>query len=255
VIYIVGGRGFVGSGVARYCATHELQYAIITRENYQDFVGTSCDVLINANGNSRKYFADRDPTAEFDQSVRSVAVSLASFVAETYVLISTGDVYNDQVIDTASLSRYGLHKYLAEQLIMGAHPNWLVIRCGGFIGPGIKKNAVFDILTGAKVWLSPDSALQFIHTDHAAEIILGLVSAGVRRHILNLGGAGAVRLGDLHHAAGSVAVFDPQALTVRYELSLEKLTKLSPVEVPVTRNELSQFISTWPSSGEAHDGV
>src|SRR5206468_1973874 len=101
------------------------------------------DVLVNANGNSKKYLAERDPIDEFDRSVRSVAVSLAAFNAATYVLISTGDVYADpsapqtsdeeRPLDVSSMSRYGLHKFLAERLVIGAHPNWLIFRAGGFV--------------------------------------------------------------------------------------------------------------------------
>src|SRR5205814_4445679 len=124
-------------------------------------------------------------------------------------------------------SRYGLHKSLAERLVIGAHPDWLVVRAGGFVGPGIQKNAVFDILTGAKIWLSPDSELQFIHTDHAAEIVMGIVErSGAGRQIVNLGGQGTVNLGELHAAVRSSGTFDPVAPTVRFELSLEKLASL-----------------------------
>jgi nucleoside-diphosphate-sugar epimerase len=259
VIYIIGGRGYVGSGYARYCRARGFAHQVITRENYDEFAGTSCDVLINANGNSRKYLADRDPLSEFDQSVRSVAVSLSAFKAGSYVLISTGDVYDDpsspatskedRDLDLDRMSRYGLHKSLAERLVMGAHPDWLVVRAGGFVGPGIKKNAVFDILTNAKIWLSPDSELQFIHTDHAAALIMGIVETrGAGRQVVNLGGQGTVRLGDLHAAVGSSGAFDPAAPTVRYELSLSKLVELSPVAVPQSREEVDRFAAGWPAA-------
>lgn len=261
MIYIIGGRGFVGSGFARFCHARDLPHRVITRENWDEFAGSSCDLLVNANGNSRKYLAERDPVGEFDQSVRSVALSLAAFRAAAYVLVSTGDVYSDPSgpgtsretadIDCTRLSRYGVHKFLAEQLVIGAHPDWLVVRAGGFVGPGIKKNAVFDILTGGKVWLSPDSALQFIHTDHAAEIVMGIALAGARRQIVNLGGRGTVRLGDLHAKARSTAVFDPQAPTVRYELSLDKLQALSPVAIPRSADEVARFTAAWPAAAAA----
>jgi len=259
VIYIIGGRGYVGSGFVRYCRARGLAHQVITRETYDEFAGTACDVLVNANGNSRKFLADRDPLAEFDQSVRSVAVSLSAFKAGAYVLISTGDVYDDpsspatsgedRELDLSGMSRYGLHKSLAEQLVMGAHPDWLVVRAGGFVGPGIKKNAVFDILTGAKIWLSPASELQFIHTDHAAELVMGIVEAGgAGRQIVNLGGQGTVNLGELHAAVGSRGAFDPAAPTVRYELSLARLAALSPIPIPHSRDEVSCFAAQWPQA-------
>ena len=259
MIYIIGGRGYVGSGFTRYCRSRGLPHQVITRENYDEFAGTSCDVLVNANGNSRKYLADRDPVAEFDQSVRSVALSLAAFTARSYVLISTGDVYDDtsspattgedRELDLDRMSRYGVHKSLAERLVMGAHKDWLVVRAGGFVGPGIKKNAVFDILTNAKIWLSPDSELQFIHTDHAAEIVMGIVEQrGAGRQVVNLGAHGTVRLGELHAAIGSTGQFDPGAPTVRFELSLARLAALSPVAIPETRDEVNRFAAAWPAT-------
>ena len=259
MIYIIGGRGYVGSGFARYCRSRGLPHEVITRDNYDQFAGTSCDVLVNANGNSRKYLADRDPVAEFDASVRSVAVSLSAFAVKTYVLISTGDVYSDtsspattdedRELDLGRMSRYGLHKSLAERLVMGAHRDWLVVRAGGFVGPGIKKNAVFDILTNAKIWLSPESELQFIHTDRAAEIVMGIVERrGTGRQIVNLGGRGTLRLGELHAAIGSTGQFDPGAPTVRFELSLAKLERLSPNAIPDSRDEVNRFAAGWPAA-------
>lgn len=264
MIYIIGGRGYVGSGFARYCRARGVPHQVITRENYDELAGTSCDVLVNANGNSRKYLADRAPLVEFNQSVRSVAVSLAAFKAGSYVLISTGDIYDDpsgpdttnedREPDLGRISRYGLHKSLAERLVMGGHPDWLVVRAGGFVGPGIKKNAVFDILTGAKIWLSPASELQFIHTDHAAEIIMGIVEkGGAGRQIVNFGGQGTVNLGELHAAVGSSGVFDPTAPTIRFELSLAKLTALSPVAIPHSGDEVGHFAAAWPAAGGMSD--
>ena len=41
----------------------------------------------------------------------------------------------DRELDLSRMSRYGLHKSLAERLVMGAHSDWLVVRAGGFVGP------------------------------------------------------------------------------------------------------------------------
>ncbi len=57
MIYLIGGRGFVGSACARLFAAKGIEHRVITRENYASFRGTPCDVLINANGNSRKRYS------------------------------------------------------------------------------------------------------------------------------------------------------------------------------------------------------
>jgi nucleoside-diphosphate-sugar epimerase len=251
VIYILGGAGFVGSACAQLLGELGEAFTVITRANYEALRGSACSVLINANGNSRKFMATRDPLWDFDASVRSVAASLEDFRAERYVFLSSGDVYpdttssdatrEDKPIDLSRVSRYGLHKYLAEQLVRAVHPDWLVVRMGGFVGPGLKKNAIFDMLTGDPVWLSPDSELQFISTDAAARLVWTLVRSGVQREVLNLGAEGLLHLGAFHRAIGSLSIFKPGAPTVRYELSLERLRRLSGVPLPRTEACVCEF--------------
>ncbi|HET7086152.1 MAG TPA: NAD(P)-dependent oxidoreductase [Rhizomicrobium sp.] len=255
MITILGGNGFVGSAYARLLVGRGIPHKIVTRENYDSLRGTACDVLINANGNSKKYLAAREPLNEFDQSVRSVAQSLEDFPCQTYVLLSTGDVYpdqsspaltqEDQPIDATRQSRYGLHKCLAEQLVRGTQKQWLVLRMGGFVGPGLKKNAIYDMLTGSPVWLSPQSELQFISTDRAAQLVWGLVEKGIRNQIVNLGASGTVNLEELHRRIGSRSSFQPQAPAIRYDVSLDKLQKLSDAPLPRSQDEVNTFVAAW----------
>lgn len=251
MIYIIGGNGFVGSAYVRLFERLGLEHRVISRDTYDQYKGTSCDVLINANGNSRKFMSTRDPVWDFDASTRSVVLGLEDFKADRYVFLSSGDVYpeqhspevtrEDQRIDLSRISRYGLHKYLAEQAVQGIHRNWLVVRMGGFVGPELKKNAIYDMQNGAPVWLSPDSELQFIHTDDAASLVWRLVEKGVRNEIVNLGAEGLLRLGDLHTRLGSASVFQENAPKVRYELSLDKLRDLAGGDLPQTVASVHRF--------------
>lgn len=254
VIYILGGNGFVGSAYARQLAARQLQHQVVTRQNYDSLRGTSCDVLINANGNSKKFLATREPLNEFDQSVRSVAQTLEDFRCGTYVFLSTGDVYpdqsspavtqEDQAIDPARQSRYGLHKSLAERLVQGTQQNWLILRMGGFVGPGLKKNAIYDMLSGGPIWLSPQSELQFISTDRAAQMVWNLIEQGARNEIVNLGAQGAINLGTLHKKIGSASQFMPDAPTIRFELSLHKLARLTGNSLPSSQAEVESFLAS-----------
>jgi nucleoside-diphosphate-sugar epimerase len=116
----------------------------------------------------------------------------------------------------------------------------LIFRCGGFVGPGLKKNAIFDILQGGPLWLDPESELQFLHTDDAARLALSLAQAGVRNEILNLCGSGVVRLADVVEWVGRPVTVQPGSARVRYDVSIEKLGRL--VEVPVTRETVRSFV-------------
>ncbi len=254
MIYIIGGNGFVGSAYARLCEARKLPHTVITRDNYDSLVGTSCDILVNANGNSKKFMADRDPKWEFDASVRSVLHSLEDFQSGAYVHLSTGDVYPDQAspavtaedtsIDARKQSRYGLHKHLAEQLVLARHPRPLVMRMGGFVGLGMRKNAIFDMLNGQPVWLTPDSELQFINTDTAASLVWRLVERGASNQIVNLGAAGVVRIGDIHARLSSPSPFSPEARSVRFELSTARLAELAGAPLPSAEAEVDAYLTT-----------
>ena len=252
MIYVLGGAGFVGSAYVRLFNRLGLEHRAVTRANYGELAGTACELFINANGNSRKFLADRDPCADFDASVVSVQRSLEDFKAERYVFLSSGDVYASQadpadtdpaqVIDVRRLSRYGLHKHLAEQLVRGVHPHALVIRMGGFVGPGLRKNPIFDLLHDADVWLTPDSELQYIHTDSAAALVWALCRQGVEDRVVNLGGQGVVRLADVAARLGRPGRFRSDARRVRFELDIGELAGLTNAEIPQSSAEVAAFL-------------
>src|SRR5262245_31012343 len=95
MIFLLGGSGFYGSGLARVLAEMGREFRVITRENYAAFRGEGCELLINANGNSSKLLAARAPLDDFDASVRSVRASLADFRFDAYIYLSSVDVYPD----------------------------------------------------------------------------------------------------------------------------------------------------------------
>lgn len=249
MIFLIGGRGLVGSAFGRQCEAQGLPFAILDRESYPHYVGQSCSLLINANGNSRKPLAVSDPLADFDQSVRSVRSSLQDFRCERYIHLSSCDVYPDcsapqstqesDVPDVARQSPYGFHKYLAELCVQHAARDWQIFRLGGFVGPGLKKNAIFDILQGGPLWLDPASELQFLHTDEAARIVLGLAQTGPGREVFNLCGKGTVALSEVIAATGREVTVQPDSRRVRYDVSIEKVSRL--VEIPSTRETVLRF--------------
>lgn len=240
MIFIIGGNGFVGSAVVRQCDKRKLEYRIVTRENFEQFTGTSCSILINANGNSKKYMADREPLWEFDASVRSVYQYVTQIHAEKYIQLSSCDVYPDcsQPGQTAEdhlpavdrQSAYGFHKYLAELCVQHVAKKWLIFRMGGLVGPGLKKNAIYDILHGGPLWLDEGSELQFISTDAAADVILDLALSEHTNQIFNLCGDGTVKIHEIVKACGCQVAVMPDAPKVRYEATIDKLKQIHDLE-------------------------
>lgn len=253
-IIVIGGRGFIGAAFVRLLSQIGHEVVVIGRENWALAEGTACDVLIYAAGNSRKYLAERDPRSDFDANVRDLYRALETVRAPHFVLISSADVYPDQsspaltpealVIDPALCSRYGLHKHLAEQLLMGAHSAWLIVRMGGVVGPGLWKNAIFDMLNDQPVRLDPESELQFIGVDTAARIIWNLVRGGIVNQVVNLGAHQPVHLGRLHRRLGSASPFLARAPRIRYEVSLAKIEMLAAARMPNGGDEVEAYLQS-----------
>lgn len=251
-VIIIGGNGFVGSAYKRFCEKQHIDYLVISRENYLDHVGTKADVLINANGNSKKFLATEQPLVDFDASVRSLRQSLIDFPCDKYVFLSSCDVYSDcssydlskedVMINISQQSPYGFHKYLAELCVQHCHNDWLIFRMGGFVGENLKKNAIFDILWGDRLWLHPESKLQYINTDIAAMRVMEIINKGYSQEIFNLCGNGVIELQEVLEMVDRQVEINTEAKPVHYEVNIDKIQ--SVVDIPSTREAVINFVKS-----------
>src|SRR5262249_25120759 len=145
-------------------------------------------VVIESACNSKKFLAEERPFAEFDHSVTHRLRTLRDFPARLHVHISSVDVYDDlsspattgesAAAGPENPSHYGFHKFLAEELVRHHAATWLIARLAGMVGPGLRKNPVFDLSRGQPLRIHPDSQYQFMHTDDVAACIWTLVERG-----------------------------------------------------------------------------
>jgi nucleoside-diphosphate-sugar epimerase len=221
MILLPGGHGFVGSAFSRLFAARGIAHESITRASYAQAVGRTGTILINASANSRKYLAEQDWHADFEASVASVARTLRDFTVDLYVLISSVDVYNvlddpaqngeDAVIDPFRLPTYGFHKYIAEACVRRHAPRWLIVRLAGMVGPGLKKNPVFDVLHGRPLSIHPDSAYQFMSTDAAAEVVWRVIESKTTNRVVNVCGQGLISPRAISELAGKPLAVSAEA--------------------------------------------
>lgn len=252
MVYILGGNGFVGSAIVRYCNSNGIAYKVVDRANYDDLKKIPCKIFINANGNSKKFLAKEQPLLEFDASVRSVRASLADFTFEEYVHLSSCDVYpdcsspsstlEDMDLDITKQSPYGFHKYLAELCVQHVAKHWLIIRMGGFVGPGMKKNPIFDILNDQPLWLDPASKLQYMHTDDFARILFSVIDKGTHNQAINICGQGTVSLQEVIQSSGKTGASKTGSPVVHYEVSTARLNSM--LAIPDSRTTVLEFIQT-----------
>lgn len=237
MIFILGGKGFVGSAFVRYCQSNGIPHEVIDRQNYDSYKGKRCDVLINANGNSSKILASKNPMEDFIATVQNTRKSLLDFQFKKYLLVSSCDVYpdfmspeknrEDSEIDITRQSTYGFHKYLAEECVRHGSQDWIVVRLGGMVGIGLKKNPIFDIINGGPMWVDPQSELQYMNTDDVARIVFNLIDKGMTKEIFNVCGNGLIKLqklSDIYNVKRNA-----NSPVVKYDVNIEKIQKIIPI--------------------------
>lgn len=257
---VIGGRGFVGSAITAEAVARGYKVIVVEKDNYESHVGAAADIVIDANGNSKKFLAKQDPKLEFDLSVRSVVRSLHDFHAGLYVFLSTIDVYpnvsqpsanrEDVPIEPRSLTPYGFHKYLAECLVRYYAPKWLIFRMGGFVGPGLWKNSIYDLLKGHPLRVHPNSRYQYLHTRDLARMVLDIAGRSRENDIFNIAGEGTISLREVAAFIPSASIA-PENSTLpceHYEVNTDKIKAHAPL--PRTVETVRAFVHNVLSGRE-----
>lgn len=249
-LLVLGAAGFVGSAIVAEAKARGLRVLEITRQNY--VAGLRARWFVNADGNSKKYLARENPPLDFDLSVRSVMRSLHDFHFERYCFLSSIDVYDNvrdpsanaesTVIRRERLSPYGLHKLIAEDLVRAYAPNRLILRMGGFVGPGLKKNSVYDLLKGHPLRVHPDSRYQYLHTRDLARIALDLLADERADELWNVAGDGLVCVRDIAAWIPGARLPETPAgcAPEHYEINIDKLKRR--FNVPRTAETVRRFV-------------
>ncbi len=257
-IGILGGKGMLGSDLVEFLGK-DFETTAIDKEDYDAHRGASFDALINANGNSRRFWANQHPAEDLIASTVSVEKSMSDFVFGTYVYISSSDVYEnhespqttreDEVIRSETLSPYGLHKYLAEQIVRDRAPSFFILRSSMILGRQLKKGPFYDMLEKSPLFITAGSRLQAITTAAVAQVItllLGLDPPSPQLHqgsdgqarlrrtsrrneVFNMGGKGTFEFKDLAKYASEPVAFREDAERQIYEMNVEKLGARYPL--------------------------
>lgn len=144
---LIGHTGFVGTSLKRQTQFDNC-YA---SANIAEIRGHSFDTLVCSAAPAMKWIADRDPEVDF-ANISGLADHLAAVQARQVVLISTVDVFadcrgrnEDSATDQDALSAYGRNRLWLEHFVAEHFPSVLIVRLPGLIGPGLRKNALFDL--------------------------------------------------------------------------------------------------------------
>ena len=145
---LIGCSGFVGTTLLKQ-APFESRYR---STNIAEITGRSFDVVVCAGAPAQKWIANREPAAD-RVTIDALITHLKSVSCRIFILISTVDVFKtpvgvdeDTPIDETGLHAYGLHRRRLETFVESHFANHLIVRLPGLIGPGLRKNVIFDFL-------------------------------------------------------------------------------------------------------------
>jgi len=245
---VIGANGLLGKSIVKYLELNKHKVIKINKKNYLKKKNSYADIVINANGNSNKFFANNNPNIDFKKSFLTTFKSIEDFKFKKYIFLSSGDIYATPELSKTHEKNcfdfpanfYGKNKILSEKLIQFYCKKWLIFRLGPVIGKNIKKNAVYNIMNNLHVYDNIKSKSSFIDSDSVAKIIYK-INKKINNQIFNLSGKGTVSLERIKKMTKSNSTFDNKRLKKKYELNINKLSNL--IKIPKTEFELKKLIS------------
>lgn len=147
---LIGYSGFVGGTLMRQASFEGL----FRSTNSDQMRGEAFDSVVCAGAPAQKWLANAEPEAD-GQAIDRLIENLDALRCEDFTLISTVDVFREPIgvtedtpIETEGLHAYGLNRYRLEQFVAERFSRSLIVRLPGLVGPGLKKNIVFDFQHG-----------------------------------------------------------------------------------------------------------
>jgi nucleoside-diphosphate-sugar epimerase len=144
---LIGHTGFVGGNLARQ---HRFDDCF-NSSNIESIRGRAFDLIVCAGVPAEKWKANADPDAD-SANISRLARALEHADAARVVLISTVDVFASPIgvdettaVSTANLHAYGRNRRHLEELV-AARFHSSIVRLPALYGPGLKKNAIFDLM-------------------------------------------------------------------------------------------------------------
>ncbi len=249
-IGILGAKGLLGSDLVRLLSRN-FKVEAITKENYKKKVGTYFDCLINANGNSKRFWANENPFDDFLASTLSVYKSIFDFPSDLYIYISSPDVYSNHEnpkysketaeMKPLSLEAYGFNKYLSELIVKKYSKKYLILRCSMILGKKLKKGPIFDLLKDNSLYVNLQTKLQIITTKGVSEILITLLEKSVSDEIINVGGKGTFNFKRAKEYFKRSFKIRDHAKKQVYEMNIEKLLRFYP-SLKTSKEYLKEYL-------------
>lgn len=144
---LIGHSGFVGTTLKKQ---HYFD-SLYRSTNIQEIENQEFELLVCAGVSAKKWLANKDPASDL-LAIKNLINELSKVRCNRFILISTVDVFLDpigvdekSIIETTGLHPYGTHRRELEKFIEHQFPSNIIVRLPGLVGPGLKKNIIYDI--------------------------------------------------------------------------------------------------------------
>ncbi|MDD4156731.1 MAG: NAD-dependent epimerase/dehydratase family protein [Candidatus Cloacimonetes bacterium] len=152
---LIGDTGFVGSSLIK-----QTKFDFLYRStNIDEIRDHNFDSIVCAGASAQKWIANREPNKDL-KNIESLISNLKNVNCKQFILISTVDVFKfpievdeNSIVDEDNLNPYGLHRRLLEKFVENHFENYLILRLPGLVGPGLRKNVIFDFLNNNNIEL------------------------------------------------------------------------------------------------------
>jgi nucleoside-diphosphate-sugar epimerase len=179
---LVGHTGFVGGNLA---AQRPFD-ACFNSKNIEQIAGQSFDLLAISAMPAAMWIANANPDAD-RACLDRLTSCLRQVKARRVVVLSTVAVYptpidvdEDTPIDEAAQTPYGRHRLMLERFAAEHFPQSLAVRLPGLFGPGLKKNAIYDLMHNNELHkVNAASVYQFYNLDRLWSDISTALAAGL----------------------------------------------------------------------------
>ena len=180
---LIGHTGFVGMNILAGAKFD----ALYNSSNIEAIVGREFNCVVCCGVSAAKWTANKYPEQDL-AAINRLLACLGRVRAARFVLISTIDVYPNSngkserdVPDDHHPEAYGRHRRAVERFVEQNFANHLIVRLPALFGPGLKKNAIYDLLHGNMVErVNPAGQFQWYPVSRLPGDLALIQTAGVR---------------------------------------------------------------------------
>jgi nucleoside-diphosphate-sugar epimerase len=125
--------------------------ALYRSTNVSDSAGEQFDTVVCAAAPAKKWWANQNAAAD-QEVIETLIQKLSAIQCRQFILVSTVDVFvrpvgvdETSAVEVEGLCPYGLHRHILEQRTRELFPQAMIVRLPGLVGPGLKKNVIYDL--------------------------------------------------------------------------------------------------------------